>query len=123
MIERGDWMVSEVARDAYDLEGKVVGTIGAGRIGFRVLQRLLPFNCKELLYYDYNPLPEAAAKEVGVRRVADLKEFVAQCDVVTVNCPLHEGTRDLVNADLLKSFKKGSWLGTHLIPAHICTYF
>jgi len=23
-----------------------------------------------------------------------------------VNCPLHEGTRGLVNADLLKSFKK-----------------
>ena len=58
MIERGDWQVSEVARNAYDLEGKVVGTIGAGRIGFRVLQRLKPFNCKELLYYDYAPLPE-----------------------------------------------------------------
>ena len=58
MIERGDWQVSQVARNAYDLEGKVVGTIGAGRIGFRVLQRLVPFNCKELLYYDYAPLPE-----------------------------------------------------------------
>ena len=68
MIERGDWVVSEVARNAYDLEGKVVGTIGAGRIGFRVLQRLVPFNCKELLYYDYAPLPEHAAKEVNARR-------------------------------------------------------
>lgn len=58
MIERGDWQVSDVARDAYDLEGKVVGTIGAGRIGYRVLQRLVPFDCKELLYYDYAPLPE-----------------------------------------------------------------
>ena len=58
MIERGDWQVSDVARDAFDLEGKVVGTIGAGRIGYRVLQRLVPFNCKELLYYDYAPLPE-----------------------------------------------------------------
>ena len=110
MIERGDWMVSEVARDAYDLEGKVVGTIGAGRIGFRVLQRLKPFNCKELLYFDYNALPETAAAEVGARRVADLKDFVSQCDVVTVNCPLHEGTRGLVNTELLKHFKKGAWL-------------
>lgn len=58
MIERGDWQVSDIARDAYDLEGKVVGTIGAGRIGYRVLQRLVPFDCKELLYYDYAPLPE-----------------------------------------------------------------
>ena len=58
MIERGDWQVSEIARDAFDLENKVIGTIGAGRIGYRVLQRLKPFDPKELLYYDYAPLPE-----------------------------------------------------------------
>lgn len=110
MIERGDWMVSDIARNAFDLEGKVVGTIGAGRIGYRVLQRLMPFDCKELLYYDYAPLPEAAAKAVNARRVEDLKDFVSQCDVVTVNCPLHEGTLGLVNTELLKHFKKGAWL-------------
>ncbi|EIW82873.1 NAD-dependent formate dehydrogenase [Coniophora puteana RWD-64-598 SS2] len=110
MIERGDWQVSDIARNAFDLEGKVVGTIGAGRIGYRVLQRLVPFDTKELLYYDYAALPEAAAKAVNARRVEDLKEFVSQCDVVTVNCPLHEGTKGLVNAELLKHFKKGAWL-------------
>jgi len=110
MIERGDWQVSDIARDAYDLENKTVGTIGAGRIGYRVLQRLVPFDCKELLYYDYAPLPEAAAKSVKARRVDDLKEFVSQCDVITVNCPLHEGTKGLVNAELLKHFKHGAWL-------------
>ena len=126
MIERGDWQVSEIARNAFDLEGKVVGTIGAGRIGYRVLQRLVPFDCKELLYYDYNPLPEGlaplylnypfltnclgAAKAVNARRVEILEEFVSQCDIVTINCPLHEGTRDLVNAELLKHFKKGAYL-------------
>ncbi|KAK7687200.1 hypothetical protein QCA50_009704 [Cerrena zonata] len=110
MIERGDWQVSDIARLAFDLEGKVVGTLGAGRIGYRVLQRLVPFDCKELLYFDYAALPEAAAKSVNARRVESLEEFVSQCDVVTVNCPLHEGTRGLVNADLLKHFKKGAWL-------------
>jgi len=110
MIERGDWQVSDIARNAFDLEGKVVGTIGAGRIGYRVLQRLVPFDCKSLLYYDYAPLPEAAAQSVGAVRVEDLKEMVSQCDVVTVNCPLHEGTRGLVNDELLKHFKKGAWL-------------
>ncbi|EJF60055.1 NAD-dependent formate dehydrogenase [Dichomitus squalens LYAD-421 SS1] len=109
-ITRGDWQVSDVARNAYDLEGKVVGTIGAGRIGYRVLERLVPFNTKELLYYDYNPLPAEAEAKVGARRVEDLKEFVSQCDVVTVNAPLHEGTRNLINADLLQHFKKGAWL-------------
>ena len=125
MSERGGWDVSQIARNAFDLEGKVVGTIGAGRIGYRVLQRLQPFNCKELLYYDYAPLPERklhhsidigyglsrilrldAANAVNARRVADLKEFVSQCDIVTVNAPLHDGTRGLINADLLQHFKK-----------------
>ncbi|KAJ7594316.1 NAD-dependent formate dehydrogenase [Mycena floridula] len=111
MIERGDWQVSDIARNAFDLEGKVVGTMQVysiftlRRIGYRVLQRLVPFDCKELLYYDYAPLPSGAAEAVKARRVEDLK-----CDVVTVNCPLHEGTRGLVNDELLSHFKKGAWL-------------
>jgi formate dehydrogenase len=78
MIERGDWQVSDVARDAYDLEGKVVGTIGAGRIGYRVIQRLLPFDCKELLYFDYAPLPDHAAASVKARRVEKLEDMLSQ---------------------------------------------
>jgi formate dehydrogenase len=31
MISKGGWQVSEIARNAFDLEGKVVGIIGAGR--------------------------------------------------------------------------------------------
>lgn len=77
-IERGDWNVAEIARNAFDLEGKVVGTIGAGRIGYRVLQRLVPFDCKELLYFDYAPLPEHAAKAINCRRVESLEEMLAQ---------------------------------------------
>lgn len=51
--------------------------------------------------------PEAA-KAVGARRIEDLKDFVSQCDVITVNAPLHEGTRNLINAELLSHFKKVS---------------
>ena len=47
-----------------------------------------------------------AADAVNARRVTDLKDFVSQCDIVTVNAPLHDGTRGLINADLLKHFKK-----------------
>lgn len=73
MIERGNWAVSDVARNTFDLEGKVIGTIGAGRIGYRVLQRLVAFDPKELLYYDYAPLPADAAKAVNARKVDNLK--------------------------------------------------
>jgi formate dehydrogenase len=50
------------------------------------------------------------AAEVKARRVEDLEDFVSQCDIVTINCPLHEQTKGLVNAELLKHFKKGAWL-------------
>ncbi|KAI3616356.1 formate dehydrogenase [Moniliophthora roreri] len=105
MIQRGEWQVSDIARQAYDLEGKVVGTIGAGRIGRRILERLVPFNTKEHLYYDYTSLPAETEKSLNARRVEDLEEFVSQCDVVTVNAPLHEGTRGLINDKLLSKFK------------------
>ncbi|PWN46365.1 NAD-dependent formate dehydrogenase [Ceraceosorus guamensis] len=105
-----EWYVADIAKNAFDLEGLTVGTIGAGRIGFRVLQRLKPFDCKELLYFDYQNLPSDAEKEVGARRVQDLDDFLSQCDVVTINAPLHEGTKGLMNKEKLSKMRKGSWL-------------
>lgn len=58
-----DWNVAEIARNAFDLEGKVVGTVGAGRIGYRVLQRLQGFECKELLWFDYTDLPPGESSQ------------------------------------------------------------
>lgn len=109
-IMQGGWHVANIARNAFDLEGKVVGTLGAGRIGYRVLQRLVPFDCKELLYFDYQDLPAEAAKKIGARRVKDLDDFLSQVDVLTINCPLHEKTKGLINAERLGKMKRGSWI-------------
>lgn len=106
-IRNGDWDVAAVAKNEYDLENKVVGTVAVGRIGERVLRRLKPFDCKELLYYDYQPLNPEVEKEIGCRRVENLEEMLAQCDVVTINCPLHESTRGLFNKALISKMKKG----------------
>jgi formate dehydrogenase len=110
MIERGDWNVAAAAKQEYDLENKVVGTVAVGRIGERVLRRLKPFDCKELLYYDYQPLSAEVEAEIGCRRVDTLEELVSQCDIVTINCPLHEKTKGLFNKDLIAKMKKGSYL-------------
>jgi formate dehydrogenase len=109
-IAAGDWNVAAVAKDCWDLENKVVGTVGVGRIGERVLRRLKPFDCKELLYFDYQPLSPQDEKEIGCRRVENLEEMVAQCDVVTINCPLYKETRGLFNKELISKMKKGSYL-------------
>jgi formate dehydrogenase len=109
-IQAGEWDVAAAAKNEFDLEGKVVGTVAVGRIGERVLRRLKPFDCKELLYFDYQPLKPEVEKEIGCRRVEDLEEMLGQCDVVTINCPLHEKTRGLFNKELISKMKPGSWL-------------
>jgi len=56
-VVSGEWNVAAVAKEEYDLENKVVGTVAVGRIGERVLRRLKGFDCKELLYFDYQVYP------------------------------------------------------------------
>jgi formate dehydrogenase len=114
-IQHGDWNVAAVAKDEYDLENKVVGTVAVGRIGERVLRRLKAFDCKELLYFDYQPLKPEVEKEIGCRRVENLEEMLGQCDVVTINCPLHEKTKGLFNKELISKMKKGI-----CSPKHSC---
>jgi formate dehydrogenase len=70
----------------------------------------LPLDVSVLLYFDYQPLAPEVEKEIGCRRVDTLEEMLSQCDVVTINCPLHEKTKGLFNKELLSKMKKGSWL-------------
>jgi len=118
----GRWDIGECAKYEYDLEDKVIATVGAGRIGYKVLERLVAFNPKKLLYYDYQDLPLAAIKKLNdvsktlngvdniVERVEKLEDMVAQSDIVTIHCPLHEKTKGLFNKELISKMKKGAYL-------------
>ncbi|KAG8407336.1 formate dehydrogenase (NAD+), variant 2 [Metarhizium acridum] len=121
-VERGDWNVAAVAKQEYDLENKVVGTVGVGRIGERVLRRLKPFNCK-LLYTDYQPLSPETQKEIGCERVA-FEDLLKQCDIITINCPLHAETEGLFHKDNIALMKPGSYLintarGAIVVKEHV----
>ena len=48
------------------------------------------FDCKELLYTDYKQLPAALEKSLNCRYVKDVAELVKECDIVTINAPLHK---------------------------------
>jgi len=61
-IIRGEWDVAAVAKDSYDLEGKVIATVGGGRIGC-VVQRCKAFGPKEWAMSDSHY--EACKKRVG----------------------------------------------------------
>lgn len=88
----GEWDVAGVAHRAHDLEGKTVGTVGAGRIGRLLLQRLKPFGCK-LLYHDRLQIDREVEEELGAGFEPDLDAMLPKCDVVVMNMPLTEKTR------------------------------
>lgn len=118
----GEWDIAGVAKNEYDLEDKVISTVGAGRIGYRVLERLVAFNPRKLLYYDYQDLPAEAVNKLNeasklfngrgdiVQRVEKLEDMLGQSDVVTVNCPLHEDSKGLFNKEVISHMKDGAYL-------------
>src|SRR5688572_5889596 len=108
-VLKGGWNIADCASRSYDLEGMQVGTVGAGRIGTAVLRRLKPFDVG-LHYMDRHRLPPAVEKDLGLTFHETVAGMVAECDVVTINTPLHPETEDLFNADLIATMKRGAYL-------------
>uniref|UniRef100_A0A1D1XKX2 Formate dehydrogenase, mitochondrial n=1 Tax=Anthurium amnicola TaxID=1678845 RepID=A0A1D1XKX2_9ARAE len=105
-VIKGEWNVAGIAYRAYDLEGKTVGTVGAGRIGKLLLQRLKPFNCN-LLYHDRLKMDPELEAQTGAKFEEDLDAMLPKCDIVVVNMPLTEKTRGLFNKERIAKLKKG----------------
>jgi formate dehydrogenase len=108
-VLKGGWNIADCVERSYDLEGMHVGTVAAGRIGTAVLKRLKPFDVK-LHYFDQHRLPESVEKELGLTHHASVEDMVKVCDVVTINAPLHPGTLDLFNDQLIGKMKRGAYL-------------
>jgi D-lactate dehydrogenase len=87
----------------FDLKGKTVGVIGTGQIGALVARLMWHFRC-EVLASD--PVVDDKLVELGVRYVP-LDELWPQCDIISLNAPLNESTRHLVNDDTIARCKRG----------------
>ncbi|KAL5702079.1 formate dehydrogenase [Ranunculus cassubicifolius] len=105
-VGTGDWNVAAIAHRAYDLEGKTIGTIGAGRIGKLLLQRLKPFNCN-LLYHDRLKMDQEMESQTGAKFEEDLDKMLPKCDVIVVNMPLTEKTKGMFDKERIAKLKKG----------------
>ncbi|MDI6524515.1 2-hydroxyacid dehydrogenase [Pseudomonas otitidis] len=90
----------------FDLVGKRVGVVGTGQIGEVFARIMAGFGCA-LLAYD--PYPNPAVEALGGRYVP-LDELLAESDIVSLHCPLNDGTRYLVNSHSLQRMKRGAML-------------
>ncbi len=92
----------------WDLEGKVTGLVGLGHINSRLARMCQGFDMHAQAYDPY--VSEAAMKEQGVARLADLDELMASSDVVSVCLPLNAETKGLISESRLKKMKPSAVL-------------
>jgi len=117
VLKKG-WNIADCVSRSYDLEGMVVGTVAAGRIGTAVLKRLKPFDV-QLHYTDRYRLPATVEQELGLTYHPTVESMVGVCDVVTINCPLHPETEHMFNDALIAKMKRGAYL-INTARAKIC---
>lgn len=89
------------------LAGKVLGIVGMGRIGQAVAHRAHAFGL-EIAYWNRHRLPEALERMLHARYVDSLDTLLAEADILSLHCPLTEGTRAIIDARRIALMKPGS---------------
>jgi glycerate dehydrogenase len=106
-VKAGDW--SKSVDFCYwnsplvELSGKTMGIIGLGKIGQATANIAQAFGMKILAYDEYkNTLLQSATLQY-----TRLKNLLSQSDVISLHCPLHEGTQGMINKETIASMKDG----------------
>lgn len=81
----------------HELNGKKWGIVGYGNIGKAVARVASAFGC-EILAYKRTPTDEV--------RCVDIDTLCRECDIITLHCPLNDGTREIINKERLSLMKK-----------------
>jgi D-3-phosphoglycerate dehydrogenase len=104
-MKAGEW--DRKSFTGTELLGKVLGLVGAGRIGGEVARRARAFGMRVLAYDPFLTPERAHALEV---ELTSLEEVLAHADVISLHIPLTESTRGIIGAPQLAAMKKGAFL-------------
>ncbi len=102
LMHAGKW--EKKSLQGTELRGKTLGVIGLGKIGMEVARRAKAFGM-EIVGHD--PFVSASvAKEQGIR-MGKLDDVYAAADYITLHVGLTPQTTGMINADSIKTMKKG----------------
>ncbi len=91
----------------FDLAGKTLGVIGAGRIGLHAIKIAKGFGM-QVVAFDTRQEPLLA--EVLNFRYVSLEELLRVSDIVSLHCPYNSHTHHLINDENIRHFKRGALL-------------
>jgi D-3-phosphoglycerate dehydrogenase len=106
-VRGGRWDGIKGAMPIRGLQGRVLGIIGLGNIGRKVVPRARAFGLSVIAYDPY--LKPEDARESGVIQVS-LDELLAAADYISLHAPLTEKTYHIINAAALKKMKSTAYL-------------
>lgn len=108
LLRKGRWAKHELS--GYLLGGKTLGICGAGNIGSLVGLLGHAWDM-DVIGCVKSPSEERAAalSENGIRLV-DIDEVVERADFLTINLPLCDETRNIIDAETFSRMKRGSFL-------------
>ncbi len=85
------------------LNNKILGVIGLGRIGMAVARMAVGFNMKVLGYDPFAAPKDAEA--LGIEIIDDLEQIYREADYISVHVPRNEQTLNMISAEQLKMMK------------------
>jgi glycerate dehydrogenase len=107
-VEAGVWQKSEqfcfFNHDIGDLHGATLGIIGEGALGKATAHIAEKGFGMKVLYADHAP-----PKMEGVT-FTPFEEVLAQADVISIHCPLTNGTRNLIGLNEFRKMKRSALL-------------
>lgn len=101
-MRAGFW--DKATHKSLELKGKTLGVVGIGAIGRRVAELGVAFGM-QVVAFD----PFAKAAPAGVTLI-ELGDLLARSHVVSLNCPLTEDNRHLINRESLCTMRDGAIL-------------
>ncbi|MCX7715969.1 MAG: phosphoglycerate dehydrogenase, partial [Endomicrobia bacterium] len=102
MLRSGKWEREKFVGS--ELQGKVLGLIGLGRIGSEVAKRMKSFEMKIIAYDPY--VSEDYAKQLGVE-LKSLEDLFKEADIISLHIPKTEATKNLINKNAMMKMKDG----------------
>lgn len=103
----GPWMYTQVV-PLHRLRGRSFGIVGLGRIGTATALRAKALGMDVAFYDPYKP--SGYDKSLGVRRIEDFDDLLAQSYVLSLHCPLTDETHHMVNRHTIAKMPVGAYL-------------
>ncbi|MFH2111305.1 MAG: D-2-hydroxyacid dehydrogenase [Candidatus Bathyarchaeota archaeon] len=106
-LKQGKWLKKDLG--GFELQGKTLGIIGFGRIGYLLGKKAKALGMEVLAYDVIMDKLRHFVVEIGARDVP-LDTLLAESDFVTVHVPLLPQTRHMISAAQFNKMKKGSYI-------------